>query len=222
MIGQIILLAPQRPLVDLPLCICSGDLDDPKQAEILEKALWWSKLLSIHYHVAIDVSLKPPRRLSPIARLNRRLKSLERRAKKESELFWQDIAAAEIARNPEHYDLTFLENQEARFQAIETVERTKPVVPINEVLDWLKRNSPMINTEFDRTRDIRIRSEALRQKLDAMTSEELAAYRDEQHERMKKDPAWQNAFAKEKRQPPTAQDPIPEIDIENFQLLPTD
>lgn len=221
--AQIILIAPNHPLVDLPQCLCSGDLDDPKQAAIIYKALWWSKLLSIYYHVAIDVSPKHPRRVSPKVRLGLRLRNLERRAKKESDLFWQDIVADEIARRPEYYDLAALERQEAsRLQSIETVELPKPVVPINEVLDWLKRNSPMINTEFDRTREMRVRSEELRKILNAMTPEELAAYRDEQHERMKNDQAWQNAFAKEKRQAPDATPQIPEIDIEHFELLPTD
>lgn len=222
MIGQIVLIAPHRPLNDLLLCICCGDLSDPEQERILDKALWWSKLLSIHYHLAIDVSSEPPRRQSPAARLNRRLQNLERRAKKESALFWQEIAAAEIARKPQYYDLAFLELQEARLQAIETIEHTPPAVPINEVLDWLKRNSPMINNELDHTRELRIRSEEMRKKLAAMTPEELAVYREAQHERMKNDPIWQNAFMKERRQAPPAQDPIPEIDIENFQLLPTD
>lgn len=219
-----ILLGEQYKAVpgnDLPPFLCRADLDDPVQMAIFDKAFWRAKLLSVHYQYHVNISMKQPRRQSPAARLKKRIRNLERRAKKESELFWQDIVAAEIAKKPRYYDLAQIEAEEAELRAVKMPNKNTPAVSIYEVLDWLNANSPMINDEFDKTREMKIRYEERLKMLAAMTPEELDAWHEAQHERMKNDPAWQRAFANEKRSAPAEQEPIPEIDIENFQLLPT-
>lgn len=180
---------------DIPRVLVSIDYFNEEDLAKLKSLSVRAMLIDINYRIEVDTPSKH-RQASPERRLNQRLKMLERRSRKESGLFWEAVMADEIAKRPRYYsieaiksDLTEIERALAEYE----IER-KPALSLDELENWLIRNSPFINEELDRQMQLRYQWLKKRERIQAMTPEERAAYIEK---RIETDPIYKKAFENE-------------------------
>lgn len=89
---------------DIPRVLVSVDYFDDSDMIKLYSLVYKVMLVDVNYQINITTETKYKPRTAE-QRLAQRLRLLETRAKKASELFWQEIVEGEITRRPDYYTL---------------------------------------------------------------------------------------------------------------------
>lgn len=162
---------------DIPRVLVSVDYFNDSDMNKLYSLFYKTKLVDVDYQLFITTATKYKPR-SPEQRLAQRLRLLESRAKKTSELFWQDIVDSEIAKRPDYYTIEGVKktmNEIERYLVESEIKHT-PAFTLDELKDWLIKHSPFINPELDRIMAFRYQCLERQKKIEAMSPAERKAY----------------------------------------------
>lgn len=162
---------------DIPRVLVAVDYFDKPKMDELERLSYKARLVDVNYQINIttETGYKPR---TAEQRLKQRLRLLETRAKKASELFWQEIVEGEIARRPDYYTLEGVKKVMAeieRYMADSEVRHT-PAFTLDGLRDWLRKHSPFINPDLDRLMAFRYQCLERQKQIDAMTPVEREEY----------------------------------------------
>lgn len=162
---------------DIPRVLVAVDYFDKPKMDELERLSYKARLVDVNYQINITTETGYKPRTSE-QRLKQRLRLLETRAKKASELFWQEIVEGEIARRPDYYTLEGVKKVMAeieRYMADSEVRHT-PAFTLDGLRDWLRKHSPFINPDLDRLMAFRYQCLERQKQIDAMTPVEREEY----------------------------------------------
>lgn len=180
---------------DIPRVLVSVDYFDDSDMIKLYSLLYKVMLVDVNYRINITAeTVYKPRTAEQ--RLKQRLRLLETRAKKASELFWQEIVEGEIARRPDYYTLEGVKktmDEIERYMADSEVKHT-PAFTLDGLRDWLRKHSPFINPDLDRLMAFRYRCFERQRQINAMTPVEREEYL---AQRRDNDPIAKKAFEAE-------------------------
>lgn len=180
---------------DIPRVLVAVDYFNKPEMDELERLSYKVRLVDVNYQINITKETKYKPR-SAEQRLKQRLRLLETRAKKASELFWEEIVESEIARRPDYYTLEGVKKTMAeieRYLADSEVRHT-PAFTLEGLRDWLRTHSPFINPDLDRLMAFCYRRLEREKRIKAMTPEEREAYLAQRREN---DPLVKKAFEAE-------------------------
>lgn len=172
-----IVLDQRSKRTDIPRVLVSVDYFNENDMKELYRLFYKTKLVDIGYQINITTQTQYKPR-SPEQRLAQRLRLLESRAKKTSELFWQDIVDSEIAKRPDYYTIEGVKknmNEIERYLVESEIKHT-PAFTLDELKDWLIKHSPFINPELDRIMAFRYQCLERQKKIEAMSPAERKAY----------------------------------------------
>lgn len=190
-----ITLNERRKRTDIPRVLVAVDYFNKADMSELERLIYKAKLVDVGYQITITAETIHKTR-SPEKRLAQRLRLLENRAKKASELFWEEIVESEIARRPIYYTLEGVKKtmtEIEQYLADSEVKHT-PAFTLDGLRDWLRTHSPFINPELDRLISQRCQWLERQKTINAMTPAEREAYFAKQREN---DPLSKKAFEAE-------------------------
>lgn len=180
---------------DIPRVLVAVDYFDKPKIDELERLSYKARLIDVNYQINITTETEYKPRTAE-QRLKQRLRLLETRAKKASELFWEEIVKSEIARRPDYYTLEGVKktmDEIEQYLADSEVKHT-PAFTLDELRDWLRKHSPFINPELDRLMKFRYECLERQKQINAMTPAEREAYFAKRREN---DPLSKAAFAAE-------------------------
>lgn len=180
---------------DIPRVLVAVDYFDKPKMDELERLSYKARLIDVNYQINItnETEYKPR---TAEQRLKQRLRLLETRAKKASELFWEEIVESEIARRPDYYTLEGVKKVMAEIEqylADSEVKHT-PAFTLEGLKDWLLKHSPFINLELDRLMKFRYECLERQKQINAMTPAEREEYL---AQRRDNDPLVKKAFEAE-------------------------
>ena len=180
---------------DIPRVLVAVDYFDKPYMDELERLSYKARLVDVNYQINIttETGYKPR---TADQRLKQRLRLLETRAKKASELFWEEIVESEIARRPDYYTLEGVKKTMAeieRYLADSELKHT-PAFTLEGLRDWLRTHSPFINPDLDRLMSFRYRCLERQRQINAMTPVEREEYL---AQRRDNDPLVKKAFEAE-------------------------
>lgn len=180
---------------DIPKVLVAVDYFDKPEMDELERLSYKVRLVDVNYQINVTTETKYKPR-SAEQRLKQRLRLLETRAKKASELFWEEIVEGEIARRPDYYTLEGVKKTMAEIEKYLTDSEVKhtPAFTLDGLRDWLRTHSPFINPDLDRLMAFRYRCLEREKRIKAMTPEEREAYLAQRREN---DPLVKKAFEAE-------------------------
>lgn len=180
---------------DIPRVLVSVDYFDDSDMIKLYSLVYKVMLVDVNYQINITTETKYKPRTAE-QRLAQRLRLLETRAKKASELFWEEIVESETARRPDYYTLEGVKKTMAEIEqclADSEVKHT-PAFTLDELRDWLRTHSPFINPDLDRLMSFRYRCLERQKQINAMSKAEREAYLAQRREN---DPLVKKAFEAE-------------------------
>ena len=180
---------------DIPRVLVSVDYFDDSDMIKLYSLVYKVMLVDVNYQINITTETKYKPRTAE-QRLAQRLRLLETRAKKASELFWQEIVEGEIARRPDYYTLEGVKktmDEIEKYLADSEIKHT-PAFTLDGLRDWLRTHSPFINPDLDRLMAFRYQCLERQKQINAMTPAEREAYFAMRREH---DPLSKAAFAAE-------------------------
>jgi hypothetical protein len=180
---------------DIPRVLVAVDYFDKPKMDELERLSYKARLIDADYQINIttETGYKPR---TAEHRLKQRLRLLETRAKKASELFWEEIVESEIARRPDYYTLEGVKktmDEIEKYLADSEIKHT-PAFTLDELRDWLRKHSPFINPELDRLMKFRYECFERQKQINAMTPAEREEYL---AQRRDNDPIAKKAFEAE-------------------------
>lgn len=190
-----ITLSDRCKRTDIPRVLVTVDYFDKPEMDELDRLIYKAQLVDVNYQINITTETKYKPRTAE-QRLKQRLRLLETRAMKASELFWQEIVESEIARRPDYYTLEGVKKTMAeieRYLADSEVKHT-PAFTLEELRDWLRTHSPFINPDLDRLMSFRYRCLEREKQINAMSKGEREAYLAKRREN---DPLVKKAFEAE-------------------------
>ena len=172
-----IALSPQCNRRDIPRVLASVDYFDQVGFSMLQRLVFRAKLIDINYQMTLTIKTKRNSR-SPAHCLIQRLRLLESRAKKASSLFWKEIVKEEIARRPRYYSIEAITADRALLEkSLAAAEKLRtPTVQVEELEDWLKKHSPFINKDLDKTIEFRRLCLERQKRIEAMSPSERKTY----------------------------------------------
>ena len=179
----------------IPRVLVAVDYFDKLKMDELERLSYKARLIDADYQINITTETRYKPRTAE-QRLKQRLRLLETRAKKASELFWQEIVEGEIARRPDYYTLEGVKktmDEIERYMADSGVKHT-PAFTLDGLRDWLRKHSPFINPELDRLMKFRYECLERQKQINAMSKAEREAYLAQRREN---DPLVKKAFEAE-------------------------
>lgn len=190
-----ITLSDRCKRADIPRVLVAVDYFDDSDMIKLYSLVYKVMLVDVNYQINIttETGYKPR---TAEQRLKQRLRLLETRAKKASELFWEEIVESEIARRPDYYTLEGVKRTMAeieRYLAYSEVKHT-PAFTLDGLRDWLRTHSPFINPDLDRLMAFRYQCLERQKQINAMTPVEREEYLAQRREN---DPLVQKAFEAE-------------------------
>ena len=190
-----ITLSDRCKRTDIPRVLVAVDYFNKPEMNELERLSYKTRLVDVNYQINIttETGYKPR---TAEQRLKQRLRLLETRAKKASELFWQEIVEDEIARRPDYYTLEGVKktmDEIEKYLADSEIKHT-PAFTLNELRDWLRKHSPFINPELDRLMKFRYECLERQKQINAMTPAEREEYL---AQRRDNDPIAKKAFEAE-------------------------
>ena len=152
-------------------------------------------LVDVNYQINITTETKYKPRTAE-QRLAQRLRLLETRAKKASELFWEEIVESETARRPDYYTLEGVKKTMAEIEQYLADSEIKhaPAFTLDGLKDWLLKHSPFINPDLDRLMEFRYQCLERQRQINAMSQAEREAYIAQRREN---DPLAKKAFEAE-------------------------
>ena len=180
---------------DIPRVLVAEDYFDKPKMDELERLSYKARLVDVNYQINITTDTKYKPRTAE-QRLKQRLRLLETRAKKASELFWEEIVESEIARRPDYYTLEGVKKTMAdieQYLADSEVKHT-PAFTLDGLKDWLRTHSPFVNPDLDRLMSFRYRCLERQKQINAMTPAEREEYLAQRREN---DPLCKKAFEAE-------------------------
>lgn len=180
---------------DIPRVLVAVDYFDKPEMDELERLSYKVRLVDVNYQINITTETKYKPR-SAEQRLKQRLRLLETRAKKASELFWEEIVESEIARRPDYYTLEGVKKtmtEIKQYLADSEVKHT-PAFTLDGLRDWLRTHSPFINPDLDRLMAFRYQCLERQKQINAMTPAEREEYL---AQRRDNDPIAKKAFEAE-------------------------
>ena len=180
---------------DIPRVLVTVDYFDKLRMDELERLSYKARLVDVNYQINVTTETKYKPRTAE-QRLAQRLRLLETRAKKASELFWEEIVESEIARRPSYYTLEGVKKTMAeieRYLADSEVKHT-PAFTLDGLRDWLRTHSPFINPDLDRLMAFRYQCLERQKQINAMTPVEREEYLAQRREN---DPLVKKAFEAE-------------------------
>ncbi|MDM8227727.1 hypothetical protein [Parasutterella secunda] len=190
-----ITLSDRCKRTDIPRVLVAVDYFDKPKMDELERLSYKARLADVNYQINIttETGYKPR---TAEQRLKQRLRLLETRAKKASELFWQEIVEGEIARRPDYYTLEGVKktmDEIEKYLADSEIKHT-PAFTLDELRDWLRKHSPFINHDLDRLMAFRYQCLERQKQINAMTPAEREEYL---AQRRDNDPIAKKAFEAE-------------------------
>lgn len=190
-----IVLSERCKRTDIPRVMVSVDYFNENDMKELYRLFYKTKLVDIGYQINITAQTQYRPR-SPEQRLAQRLRLLESRAKKASELFWQEIVDSEIAKRPDYYTLEGVKKAIAEIEQylVKSEIEHAPAFSLDELKDWLRKHSPFINPELDRLISQRYQWLERQKTINAMTPAEREEYFAKRRE---SDPLSKKAFEAE-------------------------
>lgn len=179
----------------IPRVLVAVDYFDKPKMDELERLSYKARLVDVNYQINIttETGYKPR---TAEQRLKQRLRLLETRAKKASELFWEEIVESEIARRPSYYTLEGVKKtmtEIEKYLADSEVKHT-PAFTLDGLRDWLRKHSPFINPDLDRLMKFRYECLERQKQINAMTPTEREEYLAQRREN---DPIAKKAFEAE-------------------------
>ena len=180
---------------DIPRVLVAVDYFDKPKMDELERLSYKARLVDVNYQINITTETKYKPRTAE-HRLKQRLRLLETRAKKASELFWEEIVEGEIARRPDYYTLEGVKRTMAEIEqylADSEVKHT-PAFTLEGLKDWLLKHSPFINPDLDRLMAFRYKCLERQKQINAMSQAEREEYLAQRREN---DPIVKKAFEAE-------------------------
>ena len=190
-----ITLSDRCKRTDIPRVLVAVDYFNKPEMNELERLSYKARLVDVNYQINIttETGYKPR---TAEQRLKQRLRLLETRAKKASELFWEEIVESEIARRPSYYTLEGVKKAIAEIEQylVKSEIEHAPAFSLDELKDWLRKHSPFINPELDRLMSQRYQWLERQKTINAMTPAEREAYF---AKRRANDPLSKAAFAAE-------------------------
>lgn len=190
-----ITLSERCKRTDIPKVLVSVDYFDKPKMDELERLSYKVRLVDVNYQINITMETGYKPRTAE-QRLKQRLRLLETRAKKASELFWEEIVESEIARRPDYYTLEGVKRTMAEIEqylADSEVKHT-PAFTLDGLRDWLRTHSPFINPDLDRLMAFRYQCLERQKQINAMTPVEREEYLAQRREN---DPLVKKAFEAE-------------------------
>lgn len=180
---------------DIPRVLVTVDYFNEADLCELERLIYKAKLVDVNYQITITNETKHKLR-SPEQRLSQRLRLLENRAKKASELFWEEIVESETARRPDYYTLEGVKKTMAEIEKYlaDSEVRHTPAFTLDGLRDWLRTYSPFINPDLDRLMAFRYKCLERQKQINAMTPVEREEYLAQRREN---DPIAKKAFEAE-------------------------
>ena len=190
-----ITLDERNKRTDIPRVLVSVDYFNESDMKELYRLFYKTKLVDVGYQITITTITKHKPR-SPEQRLAQRLRLLESRAKKASELFWQDIVDSEIAKRPDYYTIEGVKKavNEIEQYIVESEIKHTPTFTLDELKDWLRKHSPFINSGLDRLMCLRYQWLERQKEITSMAPAEREVYFAKRREN---DPLSKAAFAAE-------------------------
>ena len=180
---------------DIPLVLVTVGYFDKLRMDELERLSYKARLVDVNYQINVTTETKYKPRTAE-QRLAQRLRLLETRAKKASELFWEEIVESEITRRPDYYTLEGVQKTIAeieRYLAASEVKHT-PAFTLDGLKDWLLKHSPFINPELDRLMKFRYECLERQKQINSMSQAEREEYLAQRREN---DPLVKKAFEAE-------------------------
>lgn len=162
---------------DIPRVLVSVDYFDDIDMIKLYSLFYKAMLVDVNYRINITAeTVYKPRTAEQ--RLKQRLRLLETRAKKASELFWQEIVESETARRPDYYTLEGVKKTMAEIEQYLADSEIKhaPAFTLDGLKDWLLKHSPFINPDLDRLMAFRYQCLERQKQINAMTPVEREEY----------------------------------------------
>lgn len=180
---------------DIPRVLVSVDYFNDSDMNKLYSLFYKIKLVDVDYQLFITTATKYKPR-SPEQRLAQRLRLLETRAKKNSELFWEEIVESEIDRRPDYYTLEGVKKTMAEIEQYlaDSEVKNTPAFTLDGLRDWLRKHSPFINPDLDRLMAFRYQCLERQKQISAMTPVEREEYL---AQRRDNDPIAKKAFEAE-------------------------
>ena len=162
---------------DIPRVLVAVDYFDKPKMDELERLSYKARLVDVNYQINIttETGYKPR---TAEQRLKQRLRLLETRAKKASELFWEEIVESEIARRPSYYTLEGVKKtmDEIEQYLADSEIKHAPAFTLDGLRDWLRKHSPFINPDLDRLMAFRYKCLERQKQINAMTPAEREEY----------------------------------------------
>ena len=180
---------------DIPRVLVSVDYFDDSDMIKLYSLVYKVMLVDVNYQINITTETKYKPRTAE-QRLAQRLRLLETRAKKASELFWEEIVESETARRPDYYTLEGVKKTMAEIEQYLADSEIKhaPAFTLDGLKDWLLKHSPFINPDLDRLMEFRYQCLERQKQINAMTPAEREEYLARRREN---DPLAKKAFKAE-------------------------
>lgn len=180
---------------DIPRVLVSVDYFDDSDMIKLYSLVYKVMLVDVNYQINITTETKYKPRTAE-QRLAQRLRLLETRAKKASELFWEEIVESETARRPDYYTLEGVKKTMAEIEQYLADSEIKhaPAFTLDGLKDWLLKHSPFINPDLDRLMEFRYQCLERQRQINAMSQAEREAYIAQRREN---DPLAKKAFEAE-------------------------
>ena len=179
----------------IPRVLVAVDYFNKPEMNELERLSYKARLVDVNYQINIttETGYKPR---TAEQRLKQRLRLLETRAKKASELFWEEIVESEIARRPSYYTLEGVKKTMTEIEQYLADSEIKltPAFTLEGLKDWLLKHSPFINPELDRLMKFRYECLERQKQINAMSKAEREAYLAQRREN---DPLVKKAFEAE-------------------------
>lgn len=162
---------------DIPRVLVSVDYFDDSDMIKLYSLVYKVMLVDVNYQINITTETKYKPRTAE-QRLAQRLRLLETRAKKASELFWEEIVESETARRPDYYTLEGVKKTMAEIEQYLADSEIKhaPAFTLDRLKDWLLKHSPFINPDLDRLMEFRYQCLERQRQINAMSQAEREAY----------------------------------------------